>query len=87
MVIIRAASAGSLESNDLLVQVAPGENGREIRIKSPVLKLFRGRIQDQAELLLDEMDIHDVIIDINDMGALDFVIRARIETALMRTVG
>ncbi|MGI5892543.1 MAG: citrate lyase acyl carrier protein [Bacillota bacterium] len=87
MKIKRNAVAGTLESSDLLVTVAPGSNGREIIIKSVVAAQYHNVILKLANDVLDEYGISDIYLEIEDRGALDFAIRARLETALLRAGG
>ena len=84
MEIKKEAFAGTLESNDLLVQVAPGESGREINIDSKVSLQFFDRIEELVVFTLDKFHVENIVLKITDMGALDFTIQSRVETALFR---
>lgn len=87
MKLKKIASAGSLESSDLLVKVGPAKKGREIAIQSIVALQFHDAIMQQVVKTLDEFGVDDVIVEINDMGAVDYVIKARLEVALNRAGG
>lgn len=87
MKLKKIALAGSLESSDLLVKVGPAKKGREISIHSIVALQFHDAIMKQVEKILDEFGVDDVIVEINDMGAVDYVIKARLEAALNRAGG
>jgi len=84
--IIKSASAGSLESNDLLVFVTPG-SGIEIHIESIVKLQFENQIYSTILQVVEELNVENVQIRIEDKGALDFAIRARVKTALQRAGG
>ena len=82
----RQARAGSLESSDLLVVIEekdPGE-GLEIVLSSIVEKQYGDKIRQVAEDTLKALGLSDVKLMIQDRGALDYAIRARIETAAGR---
>ena len=82
--IIRQASAGTLESSDAFVSIEPRDEGLVIEIDSVVKEQFGEAIRAAAESVLREMDVHCAALTITDRGALDCVIRARVETAIMR---
>ena len=75
MEIKKLATAGTLESSDVFITVEPNENGIELNLESVVINQFGEEI---------EVDVKNVNISINDRGAVECVLRARIETAVMR---
>ena len=81
--IIRRATAGTLESSDVFVTLEPAD-GLEIDIDSVVKEQFGQAIQATVEDVLRDLDVHAARLTITDRGALDCVIRARVETAVMR---
>ena len=85
--IIKPSTAGTLESSDVLVTLEPGENGLEIDIDSVVQKQFGQAIRQTVQEVLEELDVQDAKLRIVDRGALDCVIRARVETAVLRGKG
>jgi len=88
MHISQRSYAGTLESSDLLVEVAPCEGGHlEIDITSSVEKQFEAAIRRVVSATLDEMGVKAAAIVVNDKGALDCVIRARVQAAVMRASG
>ena len=88
MKLIKEAIAGTLESSDLMVKVAPSDKGtREIVIQSQVIKQFGKQIRRVVTDTLDQLAISEGSIVIEDKGALDCVIRARIQTAVLRGSG
>ena len=85
MKVIKEAIAGTLESSDLLVKVAPGRaETREIVIRSAVMQQFGKQIRRIVEETLDAMSVTTASITIEDKGALDCVIRARVQAAVLR---
>lgn len=87
MNILKPAQAGTLESNDIYVQLQPNPNdGIIIHLKSVVIKQFGKRIKEVALDTLTRHGISSCICTLEDKGALDFTIRARIESAIKRSL-
>jgi citrate lyase subunit gamma (acyl carrier protein) len=84
MNIVRLAVAGTLESNDVLVSVAPGEGRVEIEVESIVLDQFGENIRQAAQEVIGEIGITSAKVRLEDRGALDCTVKARVETALRR---
>ena len=85
--IICRATAGTLESSDVFVTLEPRENGLEIEIDSVVKNQYGEAIRTAVEEVLKEQNVTAARVSIVDRGALDCVIRARVETAVMRGKG
>ena len=85
--IIQRATAGTLESSDVLVTLEPAQEGLEIELDSVVQNQFGDTILKTVQEVLKELDVQDAKISIVDRGALDCVIRARVETAVLRGKG
>lgn len=83
MEITKEAVAGTLESSDLLVKVAPGDK-LDIVIQSSVMKQFGKQIRRMVSETLDELAVSKGSIVIEDKGALDCVIKARVQAAALR---
>jgi citrate lyase subunit gamma (acyl carrier protein) len=83
MEIKKEAICGTLESNDLLVKVAP-RNGLEVTISSEVMRQFGARIREVVEETLKQMGVSQGQFVIEDKGALDCAIRARVQAAVLR---
>ena len=87
MKIIKPAQAGTLESNDIYVQLYPNPHDTiEIQLQSVVMKQFGKRIK---EVILETLLAHGVtscICVCEDKGALDFTIMARVKSAIGRSV-
>lgn len=87
MTITKAAKAGTLESNDILVLVGPNEDGGiELSLESIVMAQFGDQIEKVILDKLKELEVEDIIIKAQDKGALDYTIAARVETAVKRAV-
>ena len=85
--ILRSASAGTLESSDVYVEIAPAASGIEIDLKSVVQAQFGDEILAVVREVLSECGVENARVSIQDRGALDCVIRARVETAIYRGKG
>ncbi len=83
MEITKEAICGTLESNDLLVKVAP-RNELEVVISSEVMRQFGVRIREVVEETLLQMGVTRGQVVIEDKGALDCAIRARVQAAVLR---
>ncbi|MBP1633984.1 MAG: citrate lyase acyl carrier protein [Acidobacteria bacterium] len=83
MTITRKASAGTMQSSDLVVQVEPAPAIR-IEIESTVKKQFEHLIRARIEALLARHGVTGALVRVSDRGALDYAIDARVETALRR---
>lgn len=87
MKIVKNAVAGTLESSDAYVQVEPNESGIEIVLESVVLTQFGDDIKASVMEVLAENEVTNAKVSVNDRGAIDCTIRARVETALKRAQG
>ena len=83
MKLIKDAMAGTLESSDLLVKVAPADT-LEINIQSLVIKQFGTAIRRVVTETLNELSVSQGSIIVEDKGALDCVIKARVQAAVLR---
>lgn len=86
MAIQRAARAGTLESSDISVTVLPGGEGIQINLVSSVEKQFGDSIRTVIREVAEEIGVENVTIEAVDRGALECTIRARVETALKRSL-
>ena len=84
--VLKTAQAGSLESNDAIITVVPGESGSGLRIEieSSVLIQYGDAIRKVIEETLSEQSVSDLYVKVMDRGALDCTIRARVLAALAR---
>ena len=83
MEIIRKASAGTMESSDAYVEIEPAD-GLQVQLESVVREQFGQQIQTVVQEVLQENGVEKANIRVVDRGALECVIRARVETAIAR---
>lgn len=83
MQIRRKATAGTMQSSDLMVTVEPQE-GLSIDIDSTVKKQFEVLIRERIEATLQSLGVSAGRIQVSDRGALDYAIAARVEAAVTR---
>ncbi|MBQ8588034.1 MAG: citrate lyase acyl carrier protein [Clostridia bacterium] len=84
MEIIRCASAGTMESSDAYVEIEPCEKGIRFNLESVVAKQFGEEIRTAVMDVLLQIGVENAEIRVIDRGALECVIRARVETAVLR---
>lgn len=78
------AVAGTLESSDIFVEIAPGGGGVSLELESPVKEQFGRAIEAAARDVLAGLGVDDASLRLTDRGALDCTVRARVETAVRR---
>ncbi len=76
-------SAGSLESSDCLITIS-NSNDLDITIESVVFKQFGDDILEVIKNTLKEHKIDKLNVLCQDKGALDYTIKSRLETAILR---
>lgn len=79
------AVAGTLESSDIYIVIEPSENGIELNLTSEVLDQYGDDIKRVINETLAEMNVKSAKITVEDKGALDVVIKSRLQTAVMRS--
>ncbi|MEW6549509.1 MAG: citrate lyase acyl carrier protein [Spirochaetota bacterium] len=83
----KTAAAGSLESSDALVTIRPSDGPEvEISVDSIVMKQFGRRIKSVAEEVVAASGLSGALVKVQDRGALECTLRARLETAIGRAV-
>ena len=87
MQIEKNAVAGTLESSDALVTVEPGEGGIELEINSTVMNQYGRQIRATVLETLERLDVKDARVTVQDKGALDCTLKARVECAVFRSCG
>ena len=87
MEIVNRASAGTMESSDAYVEIEPCTGAVEIQLESVVAEQFGDSIRAAVTDVLSEHNVTAARIHVVDRGALDCVIRARVETAIRRGKG
>lgn len=86
MEIIKSATAGTMESSDVYVQIEPAAT-LDIQLESVVYNQFGEKIREVVTEVLKEQGVETASVRIVDRGALECVIRARVETAVLRGKG
>ena len=81
MELKKPAVAGTMESSDIMVMLRPNE-GRGIQ--SDVKATFGEAIKATIREVLEDFGVNDAMVAVVDKGALDFVIRARMQCAICR---
>ncbi|MBQ7691104.1 MAG: citrate lyase acyl carrier protein [Muribaculaceae bacterium] len=85
---IKNAIAGTLESGDILIQIAPAsEAGLHIDLESTVAYQFGAQIKKVITETLTELGVDSADVKATDKGALDCTIRARVTAAAVRATG
>ena len=84
MKVNKYAKAGTLESNDCLIQIRPADT-LDISIKSDVYDQFKDQILAVMKEVLEKEGIDKAQLSIEDKGALDCTIKARLQTAIRRS--
>ena len=83
---IKNAVAGTLESGDIMIQIAPGE-GLQVDLQSSVAAQFGRQIKAVNTETLQGLGIDNASVKATDKGALDCTIRARVTAAAVRATG
>ena len=84
MEIKLSASAGTMESSDAYVEIEPGTDGVKLQLESVVMGQFGEAIEKAVRNVLQELSVENANVRVVDRGALECVIRARVETAIHR---
>jgi len=88
MELIRHASAGTLESGDILIEIEPREDGGlVIELESAVESQFGEQIRRVIRQTAGECGIGNAWLRALDKGALDCTVRARVQAAVCRGAG
>lgn len=82
--ITKMAKAGSIESNDILIMIQPGEGKLELELESTVIKQYGDIIKEVIIKTLTDEGVTDAKVIAKDKGALDFAIKARVKTCVRR---
>ncbi len=85
MTIKNEASAGTAESGDARVTVRPNPGkGLALELHGPSVVRYGEEIKAAAAATLDALGISDALVSIEEKGALDATIRARLAAACTR---
>ena len=86
MEIVKIASAGTMESSDAYVEIEPAAS-LDIQLESVVQEQFGDDIRAVVCEVLRDNGVEGAAVRVVDRGALECVIRARVETAILRGRG
>ena len=84
--IIKVASAGTMESSDAYVEISPAADV-QVEIDSVVKGQVGDVIEEVVRDVLSSCDVTAAKVSVVDRGALECVLRARVETAVCRGKG
>ncbi len=85
MELKKPAVAGTLESSDVQITLRPNPGqGLELELESVVKTIFGDAIRKTVLDTLAEFEVCDALVIVNDKGALDHVIQARMQAAICR---
>ncbi|WFA08130.1 citrate lyase acyl carrier protein [Tissierella sp. Yu-01] len=85
MELVKIGMSGTMESSDINIVIGPSDAGViEIDLQSSVEKQFGKQIRKVIEDTLKKHNINSAMVKAVDKGAIDYVIKARTETALFR---
>jgi len=84
--IIKMASAGTMESSDAYVEISPS-SAVQVEIESVVKGQFGDVIESVVREVLADCGVTGAKVSVVDRGALECVLRARVETAVCRGKG
>lgn len=83
MQIVKNAAAGTMESSDVYVEIEPAQE-LTVQLESVVKIQFGDAILNVVQEVLKENGVDKASVRVVDRGALECVIRARVETAIHR---
>jgi len=83
-----ASQAGTFESSDVILLIEPlsQNSGRKIELFSTVLHQYGESFNKIVVEMLDQFEITDIHLIARDKGALEPTIKARLETAIRRSM-
>ena len=83
-----AAQSGTFESSDVifLIEPLPDNSGRKLEIFSSVMQQYGSSFNRIVTEMLDEYQMTDIHLIAKDKGALEPTIKARLETAIKRSM-
>lgn len=86
--ILREARAGLNDKGDVVVHLKPAEaqGGVKLDIESKVMSMFGKQIRASVMETIENYGLTDLHMTVRDQGALDYAIRARVQTAIERAI-
>jgi citrate lyase subunit gamma (acyl carrier protein) len=85
-VVKKLAAAGTLESCDAMVTIGPADT-LKITLESSVKEVFGENILVCVKSTLERLGVDKADVFIQDRGAFDCTLSARVETAVLRSCG
>ena len=87
--LLQPAQAGTIESSDILIMLAPVEEGKgiQVELQSPTMQQYGEHIKGLIVKTLQAQGIQDALVHANEKGALDYTVEARVKTAIKRAAG
>lgn len=85
MLLKKTAVAGTLESSDAQILIEPGGSGVEIEVTSTVMQQYGRQIRELVAAELELLEVGPCRVTVNDHGALDCTLKARVEAAVFRS--
>lgn len=87
--LLQPAQAGTVESSDILIMLAPAEEGTgiQLELKSPTMQQYGEHIKALIRKTLQDQGVENAHVHANEKGALDYTIEARVKTAIRRASG
>ena len=85
--INKMATAGSMESNDILIMLSPGDGQIDIEVESIVEQQYGEDIKRVIYDTLLDSGVNNARVVARDKGALDFTIKARVKACVGRGSG
>lgn len=78
-------TAGTLESSDVMITIEPaGSGGIDLSLESSVINQYGRQIKAEVLASLERLGVKNAKVIVNDHGALDCTIKARVECAYYR---
>lgn len=78
-------TAGTLESSDIQVMIQPSTKGIELELRSTVMAQFGEQIEEVIRETLKNLGVENARVIADDKGAIDPVIKSRVQTAVYRS--
>jgi citrate lyase subunit beta/citryl-CoA lyase len=76
-----AGNAGEDVRSDLRVDIEPGGSGLRIAVRSKVDALYGEQLREEVRTTLERVGVEDAAVNVEDRGALPWVVAARTEAA------
>lgn len=78
-------TAGTLESSDVMITIEPtSAGGIDLTLESSVINQYGRQIKAEVLASLERLGVKNAKVIVNDHGALDCTIKARVECAFYR---